>query len=493
MPSRLYKRPPLVEGLRLFADPDQRAYIADGDNVETLVNLANRDLNFTASGSLRPTLTTAGGYRALDFSGSQYMTAGTNSDWNFLHQLSGMSVYVVVVPSNPVAFEGILATRAGGNEAGFVVNEGSNNRFGWTAGTGTTNLYANTTQESTLSVGNAFILSIVVGDGGSEFDRVCSVNGFVYFQSDETGTPATNSNDPLTLGAYGGGTSPFTGKILLALVYDVRHNAVQRKLMHRWLRRKYGNLFDTSAYVATVAGQSDAVGQGEISNSSFSVNDVIPNSFIYDRNDFTINGIDTFYPLTVGVNQNFNSNVATEMGYELTMCRDIAAQFGNCYLVKNAEGSTSLSGDWAQDGTGGNWNGFQTRVNEAKEQIEQAGMTLQPLANTWLQGQTESLTANTSLANAYEADQAEINASMRDLWGHSGMLQILGQFNVTASGYNNLETVQNAKVAVANADEKCFVVDAGSVLQADGIHRTAGSQELLGSAKAEKIIEELRN
>ena len=271
--------------------------------------------------------------------------------------------------------------------------------------------------------------------------------------------------------------------------------------------------------VYLIAGQSNAVGYGEVSD--FTATDPrFTNGFenvLYYGEGEHWDGDDqkpplTFVPTTVGLGQS-PSRVGAEIG--------IASALGDNgkmnAIIKCAWGGTSIYnttaeislqyGTWTSPtyiknhniSTEGNKCGrmytwFLETVSRGLDMLEADGYTPVLKGIWWMQGEAE--TAGEKTANAYnELLTTLINDMRRDLTAATGINQsmlpfVMGEItrNPNSTQPDYLGVVCQAQLDVAEALDNVFVVDTTGLAQQDAWHYTADAQLTIGERFVETAL-----
>lgn len=209
---------------------------ADGTAVATWTDKGGngKDLTQSTAGS-RPTIQTGSQGRVVRFAGSHWLSAATASDWKFLHDGTGGTVFVVGCKTgvNPEAREAFIATSsAQGGSRGFSFSLDDRS-----------SVSRDNVHMTTVSNGSSFVRENASGDNearGSGFWHVVacrfwndpsSLNDLQTWISGGLGkatagsisTQQPSSSDPagaFTVGATPTGTLPLTGDVAAVLVYS---------------------------------------------------------------------------------------------------------------------------------------------------------------------------------------------------------------------------------------------------------------------------------
>ena len=271
--------------------------------------------------------------------------------------------------------------------------------------------------------------------------------------------------------------------------------------------------------VYLIAGQSNAVGYGEVSNLT-ATDERFTNGFdnvLYYGEGEHWDGVDNkpplqFVPTTVGLGQNTlrsgaEIGIASALGDSGKMNAIIKCAWGGTSIY-NSTAETSLKyGTWTSPtyiknhniSTEGNKCGrlytwFLETVTHGLDMLEADGYTPVIKGIWWMQGEAETGGANT--ANAYnELLTTLINDMRRDLGEITGVDQskmpfVLGEITSNHAAFGNatpayIDVVCQAQLDVAAALDNVFVLDTTGLAQQDNWHYTADAQITIG----EKFVE----
>jgi hypothetical protein len=191
---------------------------------------------------------------------SHFLTAGTTSTWNFLHNGNSSAVFIVArarsTGDNPNAVHCYLSTggAASGNigyyiayddTASFSRNNALHTRAANAAagGPGTYSIFDNTNDKITPGTYH-IISSYVDADNATAVNRNAGrIDGSAAFGSNvSTNAPsASNSTYALTLGRDLVGTSlDFTGDICEVLIFNTQPDTLDRQKLEGYLAHKWG-------------------------------------------------------------------------------------------------------------------------------------------------------------------------------------------------------------------------------------------------------------
>lgn len=222
-------------------DGANNATLVNGDPVTTWVNRGSIVDNPTqATGASKPTFITGGiaGKPVVRFDGGDFLRAVTASNYTFMHDGTGCTIYTVV-KTGASALGNIVATSTGAGtsrgvgqrlntlfRASFfmsdgaalqVLIEGANNTVGTNVFDVLTNRIVNETPPARIYVNG----TEVVSGGTPTFSALA---------------PAF----PLAIGARGDGALPITGDLAQVLIYAAAHDATQRAAVLAYFTAKYG-------------------------------------------------------------------------------------------------------------------------------------------------------------------------------------------------------------------------------------------------------------
>ena len=159
------------------------------------------------------------------------------------------------------------------------------------------------------------------------------------------------------------------------------------------------------------------------------------------------------------------------------------------YLVKYADGGTSLANHWNPDGTGARYNTFKTAADAAIQNLINAGHTPKICGMLWMQGESDAL--NHDYAVAYENNLKNFIAEVRDDFNTPDMPFVLGRITTYFGSYADNAVVRNAQLAVAGnlKNVSWFNTDDLSWVGAYAGHYGTEGQIILGQRFASEIEE----
>ncbi|MEM9163672.1 MAG: sialate O-acetylesterase, partial [Cyanobacteria bacterium P01_F01_bin.4] len=230
------------------------------------------------------------------------------------------------------------------------------------------------------------------------------------------------------------------------------------------------------ASVYLMAGQSNMVGYGSNSELPSHLADPYEGAKIwqYDSQSFT-----NLRPGFAGW-----SGERDRFGPELTFGREIAERSDeDIYLIKYAQGATSLASDWDPQAANQRYDELISRVEAALIYLEDGGVDYRVEGMVWMQG--ESDTYNDDYAAAYEDNLSAFIADVRSRYGDDLEFSIGRISNTLPTSPFNRAAVRAAQASVAGQSSLNHLVstDGLGVIE-DGVHFGTQGQIALGAAFA---------
>lgn len=157
------------------------------------------------------------------------------------------------------------------------------------------------------------------------------------------------------------------------------------------------------------------------------------------------------------------------------------------YLVKYAEGGTSLAEDWNPNGTGGHYNTLKAAANAALQDLTGDGLSPEVAGMIWMQGERDSQYAD--MAAAYETNLTNLITAARTDFSVPDMQFVVGRIATYFGTYN--AQVRAAQVAVAEGMDDVEWIDTDDLPWISGNpgHYNAAGQIELGARFAGEIME----
>jgi len=223
----------IPDGQNLYARWDAKEEtFSDG---ATGVSPTDQASTFDATGGNGVEFTTSGqnGHNAYVFNGDDYaVVPNSTTDFNFLHDGSGGSVYVVTsIDTNNISDFDLMLSTGGFNGAGVAFGMGDSsgvlykiNNTGGNTGGGT--------RDGLIYEAHYSETSNYDTDYHQFEDNVNTVS------TNETSS-ADNAIDNLTIGAKEVGSNYFDGEILAILIYNVQHDHTIRSKVYSYLNGRY--------------------------------------------------------------------------------------------------------------------------------------------------------------------------------------------------------------------------------------------------------------
>jgi len=158
---------------------------------------------------------------------------------------------------------------------------------------------------------------------------------------------------------------------------------------------------------------------------------------------------------------NFNKKSKGGFGPEIGMVRTLASKENKpLAVIKTAFSGTSVAGDWNVERPGEADPCYRAMIDEAQEAVrlaKQKGVTLQPRAFVWVQGESD---ANAKDAPAYAANLSKMLNKLRSDLGAPDMILLLGVNTRFGNGKNTfMPAVIEAQKEVASTHTRARYVD----------------------------------
>jgi hypothetical protein len=191
--------------------------------------------NFDATGGDGVEFTTSGtnGHNAYVFNGDDYaVVPSSTTDFNFLHNGNGGSVYIVTsIDTNNVSnFDLMLST------GGF---EGSGVAFGMGDSGGVLYKINNTGGNTGAGTRGGLIYEAHYSESSNYDTDYHQFEDDTNTVSTDEASSATDAAQDLTIGGKSEGTNAFDGEILAILVYSVQHGSTTRSEVYSYLNNRY--------------------------------------------------------------------------------------------------------------------------------------------------------------------------------------------------------------------------------------------------------------
>ena len=234
--------------------------------------------------------------------------------------------------------------------------------------------------------------------------------------------------------------------------------------------------------VFLLGGQSNMAGRAFNSTLSAPLFDPYPAVQIWQDD---IQGFSNLRPGFGGELRPGDSGAAgngSQFGPELTFGRSIdGVAPEEVFLIKYAEGGTSLAEDWAPEGSNNvDYDLFNNRVSDALAALANNNVGYSIEGMLWMQGERD--TRFESFANAYAANLIAFIADMRDRYG-ANLRFVIGKLSPSFSG-----AVPVAQETVAVADPRNYIVNTDAFeLLSDQIHYSTNGTIDLGIAFADVL------
>ena len=189
---------------------------------------------------------------------------------------------------------------------------------------------------------------------------------------------------------------------------------------------------------------------------------------------------------------NFNKKSKGGFGPEIGMVRTLASKENKALaVIKTAFSGTSLAGDWNVERPGEADPCYRAMIDEAQEAVrlaKQKGVTLQPRAFVWVQGESD---ANAKDSPAYAANLSKMLTKLRSDLGAPDMILLLGVNTRFGNGKNSfMPAVIEAQKQVAATQTQARYVDTegADTLPPSHTHFTAQGTLEIGRRFAEALL-----
>ena len=208
---------PDAENLQTNYDVQSMTELSDTDTIDPLVEFES-DLDANAIGSPSYDADAINGHPAAFLSGSDsWVVPDSTGLFNYLHDGTGATAYIVLQPDNPSDFARILDNGGSNNsKIGYALADGSDNDWLYAVsdGSDSTQIYAGDQSELILSTrldSNESPEMELLGDGDSLGSDNPSYNG-------------SDASENMGIGGNQDGDNQFTGHIGQIATYDVYHD-----------------------------------------------------------------------------------------------------------------------------------------------------------------------------------------------------------------------------------------------------------------------------
>lgn len=174
---------------------------------------------------------------AAGISGGRYLLAGVASDWTFLHNGTGHTIFIVQKNTATDAYY-ILGTQNGsGANRGLGLVRLSNTQTRYAIGDGSSEIFV---IDFTMP-NNSWSKICVYGDTGTNPDYYARVNGSATLDGNESGTPsATVSPYPLGIGVGGAGGYSTDASFHEIIIYNRKLTDMEITQIEAYLNYVYG-------------------------------------------------------------------------------------------------------------------------------------------------------------------------------------------------------------------------------------------------------------
>ena len=240
--------PAELGALYAWYDADAPTTIAQaGGLVSEWRDLSGGDRHLTASGAARPTYTSSGldGKSVVTFNATHWMAASTASDWKFLHDSTGSSVFVVLRYTRADRMAFLWTSPFASNKKGWTLCSNSNqNPYHLVPAATSWNVF-NQGAHNTLPINSDHIIGVVDDPGNATASLRSSLRlngGNAVANNTSSNTASTADPDsPLTLGRVGDSSMDgLEGFIAEVVICDARLSDPDRQRLEGHLAWKWG-------------------------------------------------------------------------------------------------------------------------------------------------------------------------------------------------------------------------------------------------------------
>ena len=239
--------PDSLADLRAWYDADDASTITEsGGLVSEWRDKSVGAFHLAASGADRPTYTSSGlgGKSVVTFNATHWMAASTASDWKFLHDTTGSSVFVVMryTRSDRMAF--LWTSPFASSKKGWTLCSNFNQNPYHLVPAATSWNVLNQGANNTLLINSDHIIGVVADPGNATASlrsslRLNGGNAVANNTSSNTASTA-DPHSPLTLGRVGDssmdGLEGFIAEVVIcdATLLDTDRERVEGYLAHKW-------------------------------------------------------------------------------------------------------------------------------------------------------------------------------------------------------------------------------------------------------------------
>ncbi len=176
-----------------------------------------------------------------------------------------------------------------------------------------------------------------------------------------------------------------------------------------------------------------------------------------------------------------SSVVGNRYGPDVTFGHAMSSYFGEQIgLIKSSEGGTNLYVEWrASDPVGENFAAFKSHVLAA-----QASRDIEIIGMLWMQGETDTKTAETS--GDYAENLASLIRTCRAEFNAGGMLFVAGRVNPPVASWPYVDVVRSAQENIADPNYTWIGLDQLPKVS-DNVHYTAEGIQTMGYLFADAI------
>ena len=229
-----------------------------------------------------------------------------------------------------------------------------------------------------------------------------------------------------------------------------------------------------------IAGQSNADGRVPVSDLPSDIESELPNDKVH------VWGSNDFADLSTGYYTSNSTNSQTCFGFDLIMLHYLS-QVTDCYVVKRAEGGTSLSPyggrGWTADYEGlttSYLKQLETRIINAVKKSSDFDIK----AIVWHQGEADG---SVVMAVHYYEQLKKLIAYIRGVCGNPTLPFIGGTISHRSGNYSAI--VENAMLKVAAEDNFVTFIDMSGASLSDSAHFDLTSAEYLGKKVYDALID----
>jgi hypothetical protein len=419
---------------------------ASGANVQQVSDMSGKARHLTKTGSGNDTIypvyqPAENGVLFINTVFDQ-MVAGNIGDWNFLHNGNGCTVMMLVKVDSAMAANGVMLSTAAEASGGYGTNIwyfNTSQQYQISTRAGASQTFFNTGAANTLIKNVPTIISMhMQSRAGAPFDLVTRSNGATDLKLNNLAAYATNdSTGTLYIGKLASGTSKCKFVFKKCAIFSRRISKAEENLiLEDWAKSeniaitRYGEMD-----LAVLAGQNNAKGHGNISETNFATTPTVANASIFNNTSMA------WASLQAGVsNDSFSSST---LGIEMNLAQQFTTLSGKpLYVVKLAADNTAIS-SWAA--ASANFVNLQADMQRAYWNLEDSGYVVKPVF-IWYHGETDA--ADATLGANYATNLQSFLTSILSNQAYAQAQTYIVQINQSPSIVAT-DAVRSAQLATA--------------------------------------------